>query len=466
MRSTGRSIVVCGLLAALGATLITALPVTEAHACGGCFIPPGQTRSTQVSSHRMVMSIGKTSTTLWDQIQYVGEPSEFAWVLPIHGQVQVGVSSDLFFTTLENDTSVVIHSPEVHCSSPSSGVGFGGTCSTGTKAAATSGGGTTVSQDEGVTVLQQTVVGPYETVQLASSDPMALRTWLDVHGYAVPVEVDPVLDAYVSEGFDFLAVRLVPGNGVEAMQPIRVTTTGASLDLPLRMVAAGTGAFTPITLWVIGEGRYTTANMPEFAIHPTDLVWDFDSKRSNYAEQRAQALTANGGATWLIESAATKPVRLFDGVVTATVADLAASGYGAVGEAQADMDAAIGGLDATRIVVTRLFANLPKAALSSDLLLGASPTQDDVARDLFVTNYTGSPCAVGTPMPDCYGSGGSGGGGGAASAGGSGCGACSVGSGGDRFAVTGATVATLGLVAAAAGRRRFSRRRASRSSRG
>lgn len=470
-----RSVITRGLfLAAVSASVAAALPARDAHACGGCFVP-SQARSTQVSSHRMVMSIGKTSTTLWDQIEYVGDPSEFAWVLPIHGQVQVGVSSDLLFTTLENATSVVVHSPEAFCIPTSPG---SGSCNV---SASAGGPGFGVSQDEGVEVLQQAVVGPYDTVQLSSSDPMALRNWLTAHGYAVPADIDPTLDAYIAEGFDFLAIRLIPGQGLRAMQPIRVTTPGAALDLPLRMVAAGTGAFTPITLWVIGEGRYTAANMTEFEIHADELTWNFGTKHSDYAEHRAAGLKANGGATWLAETVLHEPPSLFDGIVAKATADPAASGYGGdpAMAAQADVDAAIGGLDPAAITVSRLFAMLPKAALATDLQLGASPTQVSVPRDLYLTNYVGDPCAAIGTAADCNsgastggsnqaGGGGSGGadGAGGAGASGSGCGACTVGEGASPLATLGLASGALGIVAAPWRRRRVTRRGASRSSPG
>src|SRR5690348_16899562 len=60
--------------------------------------------------------------------------------------------------------------------------------------------------------------------------------------------IQPVIDAYVQSGFDFLAMKLVPGASVQSMRPVRVTTQGASPVLPLRMVAAGTGASVGITL--------------------------------------------------------------------------------------------------------------------------------------------------------------------------------------------------------------------------
>ena len=92
-------------------------------------------------------------------------------------------------------------------------------------------------------------------MQLASTNPTALNDWLSANGYVVPAGFQPTIAAYVSEGFDFLALKLAPGQGVSAMRPVRVTTPGAGVQLPLRMVAAGTGATVGVTLWVVSDGR-------------------------------------------------------------------------------------------------------------------------------------------------------------------------------------------------------------------
>src|SRR5262249_32646245 len=118
--------------------------------------------------------------------------------------------------------------------------------------------------DPEVDVIAQAVVGPYEMVQLHSSDPGALSGWLSSHGYVVPASLEPIVTSYVDEGFDFLALKLVPGAGVSSMRPVRISFDGASPVLPLRMVALGTGATTPITLWVLAEGRYEPVGVPTF----------------------------------------------------------------------------------------------------------------------------------------------------------------------------------------------------------
>src|SRR5262249_51130853 len=151
--------------------------------------------------------------------------------------------------------------------------------------------------DAGVAVLKNEVVGPYQTVQLQSEDPNALSSWLAQNGYNVPDDIKPIIDQYVAEHFNFLALQLRPGQGVSSMRPVRVTTQGANVVLPLRMVAAGTGANVGVTLWVVGEGRYGPQNFPSFVIASEDLVWDWASASSNYKTLRAERSAADPGRT-------------------------------------------------------------------------------------------------------------------------------------------------------------------------
>src|SRR5262245_39426813 len=87
----------------------------DASACGGCFTGIQETESTQVTGHRMILSVSKDATTLWDQIQYAGDPQSFAWVLPIQGKVDIATSSDELFQALEQMTQLTVASPTVYC---------------------------------------------------------------------------------------------------------------------------------------------------------------------------------------------------------------------------------------------------------------------------------------------------------------------------------------------------------------
>src|SRR5262245_41209148 len=98
---------------------LAVVPARDARACGGCFHDDmQQTEMTQVTGHRMILSVSKIQSTLWDQIVYSGDPASFAWVLPVKGMIDYGVSSDALFGNIEQMTQVTINSPVVNCPGP------------------------------------------------------------------------------------------------------------------------------------------------------------------------------------------------------------------------------------------------------------------------------------------------------------------------------------------------------------
>jgi hypothetical protein len=274
---------------AAGSLLVDARP---AQACGGCFTPPQQV--TDVTDHRMAFSISQQQTVLWDQIKYSGQPQDFAWVLPVQPGAQVQLSHDAFFAALDALSDPVITGPSPNCGGGGSGCAFGGSASGSADFAAAGGG-------SGVQVVSQSVIGPYATATLHATDPNALYDWLVGNDYDIPDGIRPVIDAYVAGGFDFIALRLAPGQGVQAMQPVRVVSAGAGLTLPLRMVAAGVGDQVGLTLYVIGEGRYESQNFPNAVFDDSKLRWLHAQNISNYEPLAEQIMEGDSGRTWLTE---------------------------------------------------------------------------------------------------------------------------------------------------------------------
>lgn len=394
-----RSFRICaiGLVAALGAW---GTPAHEARACGGCFVAVED--DTQVSQHRMILSVSMEETTLWDQIEYTGAAESFAWVLPIRGEVEVGLSSDLLFAELASRTAVGVRAPPFDCP-----VSDG--CPSPVSPRST---GSFHADESGVAVIVQEVVGPYEAVQISAEEPEALLAWLAQHGYSVPQDIEPVLEEYIESGYGFLALKLVPGESVQAMRPVRVTSKGAGLSLPLRMVAAGTGAVTPITLFVVGEGRYEAANFENFEIDPAALVYDWDLRTSNYASVQQAAFEQRNGEAWLTQWS--RPVNGFDfgaQLVWTVEREPVESGYegdpaqglSPVEEAEADVEKLVGGLDPESVWITRLTAQLSREALAEDLELSAAASQEEVTGVLQAAQAIGSPpCPASTcPAGDC-----------------------------------------------------------------
>ena len=425
-----------------------ALGARDARACGGCFHePPSPTEvdGTIVTDHRMVLSISPAQTVLWDQVQYTGNPASFAWVLPVKPGARIELSDDAWIASLDAATQTVIVGPSSTCSGPpvdyednDQGGGCGASSSGNAAFAAGSAADAGASGNNQVQVVSQQTVGPYEAVTVQASQGEALGDWLRNNGYAVPQSIQPTIDAFTSEGFDFIALKLAPGEGVQAMQPVRVVTAGADPSLPLRMVAAGTGANVGIELFVISEGRYHPQNFPDATIDFSQLSWDPTQSRSNYAELATLAMAASGGTAWLTESS--QPLSLYVGssynpalattyqstcvpsLTTTCAADAgpgaeastaeagpseAGAGDGGVADggvteagpgqdAQApgagddggdctptgiscdDLQVATTGMVVGSMWITRLRAYLPQTALGTDLVLEAAPSQEPV----------------------------------------------------------------------------------------
>jgi hypothetical protein len=373
----------------------------DAQACGGCFGPPTETNDV-VTDHRMVLSISPQQTTLYDEIKYAGSPSSFAWVLPITGQVTIGLSADAVFDTFDALSVPSVQPPPIQCPSPPPG------CAVPSTAGGAYNGGSSGSSSGGVNVTNSQVVGPYQTVQLQSTDPQALDTWLTTNGYAITDAMKPVIAAYVQQGFDFLAMKLIPGAGVQSMRPVRVSFGGASPTLPLRMVAAGTGATVGITLWVVADGRWEPQNFPWFKIDDSEISWDWSQSDSNYRTLEQQKEAAANNATWEVQAS----LDLGTAQVTTEITDAAQYGFVPGGTSsggssggvstggdnyepipasgtdpgqtadqvmQDDLKTLFTGISSGTFRLTRLRADLAHAALANDLQLQAATDQSTLS---------------------------------------------------------------------------------------
>ena len=423
---------------ALSTLLGLAAFAPRARACGGCFAPPSPDVSL-VTGHRMAFAISETRTVLWDQFEYSGNPEDFSWVLPIVPGAYVEESTDAWFEALDAFTSVRVVPPQLNCAQGSfseSGCGCGSSASS-ESASAGSGGAT---NQGGVSVLHHGTVGPYETTTLSSTDPQALRSWLTSRGYAIPVEIEPIIDAYVAEGFDFVALRLSPGQGVQQMTPVRVVTPGGPSELPLRMVAAGVGSFVGITLFVIAETRHFLPDLPEVSVSGNEIEWNFASGTSNYGKLRDATLAKNSSRSFLTpfarQNAFSRQIERPDGFGTATFTPAGSTGFeqfttlaelyfaqAAVNDAQlvpscagvvsalewpnlvqegqttqlecagyTDVAAAMIGMRPQNVWLTRLEMNLPSTALDHDCVVKPAVSQAQIENWHVAKKLENPPC--------------------------------------------------------------------------
>ena len=424
-----RSVRILGVAAATSALALVG--VRDAAACGGCFVPPKPPTQTasDITDERMLLSVSTQQSTLYDQIRYAGNPASFAWVLPIYGTVDVGLSADVLFDSIDVLTETQIVAPFPNCPPPPN-CGFFGP-QAGGSASADAGAAAPV-----VTVTKQENVGPYATVQLHSTDSSALENWLAQNGFVIPADVMPVIAQYVTEGADFLAMKLLPGQGVQSMRPVRVTTPGAGLSLPLRMASIGTGAVVGITIWVVADGRYEPQNFPFFHIDDSELVWDYKTSSSNYTTLRVVNDAKFHNKGWEIESSLDLNQQVITnvilsggqyfgggrgfggGIATAPPSDPSAD-YLPQGSADggadggkfltaeevrtADIKALFAGLSGPNVRVTRIRSDIAHAAMTADLVFQASADQSELSNVRNVTQTVNLVCPTYPACPSFSG---------------------------------------------------------------
>ncbi len=356
------------LILAVAATAVVAFFGFESRvsACGGCFAPPVEFSA--VDSHRMVIKLGLEETILWDQFIYSGEPEQFAWVLPVPSpDVEVEIASADFVQSIDVETTPIIQPASPSCDG-AAGCGCGPEWSM------------LPGPVPGVEVYERAVVGPYETVTLGSEDPDALYTWLSNNGYAFPESAIPTLDHYIQAGSEFLVLRLAPGEGVSAMQPVRVRFRGFMGSFPLQMVVIGASGALDLSLWVVADQRYATFNYPNITVDENELVWDWATSSSNYSELFDDLIDRNGGRAWVTEYAGGLP----DSELAAILER----------DAGADYDIATSGIDYPYL--TRLRTRMLVEHIDQDLQLAPSEDAGEVPRELFARQDANYPCATGT----------------------------------------------------------------------
>ena len=236
---------------------------------------------------------------------------------------------------------------------------------------------------DGVTVYDRDIVGPYEMVTLGAEDPNALYDWLTLRGYAIPESTVPALEYYIDRHSVFVVLRLAPGEGINAMQPVRVRYPGYMATFPLKMVVVGASGVLDLALWVIAEQRYEARNYGTARVDESQLAWDWSSNLSNYQALFDAAVLAGNSRAWVVEHAS-------------PLADLGLSGDAAA-------DAEVAAAHIPYPYLTRLRTRMLIDHIDQDMELAPSADATDVSSQLVAAidvNYDQAICASGPP-PDC-----------------------------------------------------------------
>jgi hypothetical protein len=133
-----------------------------------------------------------------------------------------------------------------------------------------------------VEVLERQQAGLFDTVTLAASDASALTEWLNVNGYALSANSQPVVERYVKEGWVFTAARLhraASTTELTTAHPLSFTFRTAEPVYPMRLTGVDNGPLS-VELFVFGPARAQAPGFklehctkPAFVTPPGGWAW-------------------------------------------------------------------------------------------------------------------------------------------------------------------------------------------------
>lgn len=288
----------------LAATVALLAAPTDAYACGGFFCNASQ--PVNQAAERIVFARQEDgSVTAVIQIQYSGPSEAFAWMLPVTGSPEIGVSSDSAFMRLQQATN-----PQYTLNTTTEGScrGFGGRSAADSfgGAAAADGGAAMAPPEPEVTVVDQGAVGPYDYVVI-NVDPSAPNIaevavdWLTEEGYDVNQFGADRLEPYLAGGMNLLAFRLTKGNDAGSIRPVTLSFGNGLPSIPIRPTAVAADDDMGVMVWVLGEDRAVPVNYLSLELNEALINWL--QPNSSYNDVVTRAANEAGGQGFVTEFA-------------------------------------------------------------------------------------------------------------------------------------------------------------------
>ena len=267
----------------IAAFLTTLTP--NAHACGGLFC--NAVRPVVQNAERIVFAVDPNEDAIETHVQifYEGPAEEFAWVVPVPNEPELFVSTQLLFDTLSRRTAPTFQLNAVEegeCSSDISAPAFGASSSANEDA-----------DGIGVSIIDESQVGPYETLTIRARDENELIEFLQAENYDVPDGLSPLLAPYVADEAYFVALRLSKDRDVGDIAPLGMRYAGKKPMIPIQLTAIAAAEDMRLEVYALGPNRA----VPESYLHVqiNEAAIDWWNFGFNYPDVITQAANEAGG---------------------------------------------------------------------------------------------------------------------------------------------------------------------------
>jgi hypothetical protein len=279
-----------GLLAGVIVAVVGLATAQSVLACGGFFCvdtPVDQ------NAERIIFTQNRDGTvSAYVQIEYTGSAPDFSWILPLPeaidaSDIEVPEDAMAAFSELEAATDPVFIPPPLP------------ECVTNITLAPMA-----AAAPSSVEVFASGEVGPYGFDVVGSEDSDALVTWLRENSYRVTEAMEPLIDLYVEEGFVFLAMKLRPDQGVQDVEPVKVTYPSSGPMIPLRLTAVAANPNMAVMTWIFADRQAVPVNYARMEIANEELIFFGRGRSNNYRQLMSEKADEYGGQAFITEYAA------------------------------------------------------------------------------------------------------------------------------------------------------------------
>jgi hypothetical protein len=211
------------------------------------------------------------------QIQYAGDPEQFAWIVPVMAVPEIEAGSEQLF---QNMLAATVPTFQLTTNNEDCGGEAVGCAAEDARVAADglfgSAGGTD-SADDGENgdpdVVASGTAGAFEYAVLEGGTVDGVVAWLEDNGYAQDDDAPPILGEYLQEGFLFAAFKLQAGTGADEIHPVVIRYVGTEPCVPIRLTRIAADPDMAIRAFFLGEARAAPTNYRSVEINLLAIDW-------------------------------------------------------------------------------------------------------------------------------------------------------------------------------------------------
>lgn len=256
---------------------------------------------------RIVFGVDEDGVEVHVQVQYSGDVDEFAWIVPVAGVPDIGLSTPRLFQVLPQVTAprfnLIPKTLGNACVFPTQNdddTAFGVPDSVDT-ADSVDADDTGDTADSGVTVVGTGTAGAYTWSVLSATSESALRSWLTDAGFDIPEGLSAPLAGYIASEQYFVAIQLVPGARQGDLLPLRMRYDADRPSIPLVLTGIAAAEDMRIETHILAAHRAVPENYLHLEINEATLDWE--QRGSNYLEVVRRAADEAGGQGWVTDMA-------------------------------------------------------------------------------------------------------------------------------------------------------------------